>query len=132
MIAIFNFARGKKSNKVFYRKIANDQVAKAFVLMNIAIMLVILATMILVGVQPLMGESVTFTEGLFEVVSAFSTTGLTMGITSKLCWFNDLLLCVIMLVGRLGPLTVIGLLNKNWMSNSKEEIEYVKEDVIIG
>ena len=132
MIAIFNFARGKKSNKVFYRKIANDQVAKAFVLMNIAIMLVILATMILVGVQPLMGESVTFTEGLFEVVSAFSTTGLTMGITSKLCWFNDLLLCVMMLVGRLGPLTVMGLLNKNWMSNSKEEIDYVKENVIIG
>jgi hypothetical protein len=37
-----------------------------------------------------------------------------------------------MLFGRLGPLTVIGVINKNWMSSSKEAIQYVEESVIIG
>ena len=37
-----------------------------------------------------------------------------------------------MFVGRLGPLTVIGLVNKNWMAESNEEIQYVEESVIIG
>ena len=71
-------------------------------------------------------------EGLFEVVSAFSTTGLSMGITSSLNTFNKLFICLIMFVGRLGPLTIIGLVNKNWMTESNEEIQYVEESVIIG
>ena len=69
---------------------------------------------------------------LFEVVSAFSTTGLSMGITSSLNALNKLFFCLLMFVGRLGPLTIIGLVNKNWMTDSNEEIQYVEESVIIG
>ena len=131
-IAIFNFARGKKSNKIFYRRISSDQVSKAFVLFSIALMIVLISTMVILAIQPHMGKELSFDEVLFEVVSAFSTTGLTMGITKDLCWVCDIVLCFVMLMGRLGPLTVMGILNKNWMTDANDEIDYVKENVIIG
>ena len=69
---------------------------------------------------------------LFEVVSAFSTTGLSMGITASLHIGSKLLLCLVMLFGRLGPLTIIGVVNKNWMADYNEPIRYPEENVIIG
>ena len=78
------------------------------------------------------GEVIGFDKIFFEVVSAFSTTGLSMGITGYLNPANRILLCFIMFLGRLGPLTIIGVLNKNWMGYSKERIDYIEESVIIG
>jgi trk system potassium uptake protein TrkH len=43
---------------------------------------------------------------LFETVSAFSTTGMSTGITPKLSVAGKLLIIVTMLIGRVGPLTV--------------------------
>ena len=42
---------------------------------------------------------------LFESVSAFATTGLSTGITPDLSPPAQILLCVLMLVGRIGPIT---------------------------
>ena len=91
-------------------------------------MIIVAGTFIVCAAQ----KEIGLMEGLFEVVSAFSTTGLSMGITSSLNTFNKLFICLIMFVGRLGPLTIIGLVNKNWMTESNEEIQYVEESVIIG
>ena len=127
LISTVYYARGKKA-KVFKRKIDDMQIFKSFVLIGVAVMIVVIGTFILCAAQ----KEISLMEGLFEVVSAFSTTGLSMGITSKLNVFNKLFICIIMFTGRLGPLTIIGLVNKNWMSDSNEEIQYVEESVIIG
>ena len=126
-IATLYYARGRKA-KVFKRKIDDMQIFKAFVLIGVAVMIVVVGTFIVCCAQPEFGLMKT----LFEVVSAFSTTGLSMGITSSLNIFNKIFFCLIMFVGRLGPLTIIGLVNKNWMAESNEEIQYVEESVIIG
>ena len=42
---------------------------------------------------------------LFETVSAFGTVGLSTGITKELPLAAQLLLCLLMIVGRLGPIT---------------------------
>lgn len=127
VIATLYYARGKKA-KVFKRKIDDMQIFKSFVLIGIAVMIVVFGTFIVCIAQ----NDLDFMKALFEVVSAFSTTGLSMGITSSLNTFNKIFLCLIMFVGRLGPLTIIGLVNKNWMTESNEEIQYVEESVIIG
>jgi trk system potassium uptake protein TrkH len=127
LISTFYYARGKKV-KAFKRKIDEGLIFKSFVLIGLATMIVIISTAILCAAQ----SSISFMEALFEIVSAFSTTGLSMGITSSLNTFNKLFVCLIMFIGRLGPLTIIGLVNKNWMSDSGEEIQYVEESVIVG
>ena len=43
---------------------------------------------------------------LFEVMSAFTTTGLSTGITADLAWGHQGVLVVLMFLGRLGPITV--------------------------
>ncbi len=127
LIAIYNFAKGSKNN-VFNRRINDNIVIKSFVLVNVAVISVLIVTMFVVINQTGFG----FEKSLFEVVSAFSTTGLSMGITNQLSVFNKLLLSIVMLFGRLGPLTVIGVLNKKWMSNTEDRVLYPEEGVIVG
>lgn len=127
VLAILFFARGKKT-RAFHRKIPEGSIFKAFVLFTVAVIVVLSGTFLVSVIQPELGVK----ETLFEVVSAFSTTGLSMGITAKLNSANRIIICFLMLFGRLGPLTVIGVVNKNWMTESKEQIQYVEERVIIG
>jgi Trk-type K+ transport system membrane component len=49
----------------------------------------------------------TILEVSFEVFSAFSTVGLTLGITSKLTTGSKLVVSLIMFLGRVGTLTVL-------------------------
>ncbi len=130
-ITIGYYAVGKKT-KLFKRSIADSAIFKAFVLVNISVIFVVVSTFVVSVAQSVAGNPMGFQEIFFEVVSAFSTTGLTMGITSSLCIFNKLFLCFVMLFGRLGPLTVINVVNKNWMADFKEPIGYPEENVIIG
>ena len=127
LITVHHFATGK-SNKAFKRRIQNDQVTKAYVLFNCGIAVVLIGTVLCSLSQPHVGLG----KMIFEVVSAFSTTGLSMGITSSLTAFNKLVLVVMMFFGRIGPLTIIGLLNKNWNNDKPEMVDYIEEGVIIG
>lgn len=127
VIAIYHYSIGKKT-KAFYRGISDSQIFKAFVLTNVAIIISVLTTAIIVAIQP----NFDLGDTAFEAVSAFSTTGLSRGITTSLYIPNKVIVSFLMLFGRLGPLTVIGVINKNWMSSSKEAIQYVEESVIIG
>lgn len=126
-ITIAYYARGKKA-KAFKRSIGESQIFKAFVLITMAVLIVVIGTFAITAIQPELGLE----KVLFEVASAFSTTGLTMGITTSLNLANKIIVCLLMFFGRLGPLTIIGVVNKNWMSESKEDIKYIEESVIVG
>lgn len=121
------YARGKKP-KAFNRRIADSSIFKAFVLFGIAVLVVLTFTLIIGMAQP----ELTVEAVLFEVVSAFSTTGLSTGITSALAPVSRVLLCFLMFFGRLGPLTIISVVNKNWMTESTESIQLIEERVIVG
>lgn len=136
IIAITYYARGKQA-KAFKRKISNATIFKAFSLIGMCVLIVVIGSFLMTVFQPHIINSETgyeygIQEILFEVSSAFSTTGLSMGITGSLNSANRILLCFIMFFGRLGPLTIVGVVNKNWLSASKENIQYVEEKVIIG
>ncbi|MDE7213672.1 MAG: hypothetical protein K2N42_03730 [Anaeroplasmataceae bacterium] len=126
-LTLFYYAQGKKP-RIFHRRISDGSIFKAFVLFGIAVMMVMLGTLMIGFSQPGLGLE----KILFEIVSGFSTTGLTMGITQSLNIFSKVVLCFMMFFGRLGPLTIIGVVNHNWMTESKEKIQYVEERVIIG
>ena len=121
------YAQGKKP-RLFHRRIADSSIFKAFVLFSITVLFVLTGTLIIGLIQP----ELTFEKLLFEVVSGFSTTGLTMGITTSLNTASRLIVCLLMFFGRIGPLTIIGVVNHNWMTESKENIQYVEERIIVG
>ena len=47
-----------------------------------------------------------FLDAAFEVFSAFGTVGLSRGVTGQLDMLGEVTICVVMFLGRLGPLTL--------------------------
>lgn len=74
----------------------------------------------------------TFLKMLFETFSAFGTVGLSMGITPFLMPTSKILLSLLMFLGRLGPISIFGLMNRNWGVPQVSNIEYAREKIIIG
>jgi Trk-type K+ transport system membrane component len=63
---------------------------------------VMVATLMVLSVT----EDAPFEGVLFEMVSAFGTVGLSTGITPDLPKFAQVLVIVLMFIGRLGPVTL--------------------------
>jgi trk system potassium uptake protein TrkH len=66
---------------------------------------------------------------LFEVVSAFSTTGLSVGVTPELSAPGKLLVTFVMFIGRIGPLTLALAFSVKAMH---AQVERPSERVMIG
>jgi trk system potassium uptake protein TrkH len=65
---------------------------------------------------------------LFEVVSAYSTCGLSMGLTGELSTVGRVVICCVMFIGRMGPLFLISAVagrvqNTTW---------FAEEDIMVG
>ncbi len=116
---------GKSTIEFFKRSIDSSLVLKSTALGIIFLMTISMAT----GGMLVFESDKEFLAVLFEVVSAISTTGLSMGITPYLSTAGKILIIIVMYVGRVGPLTlVLGLSN----TTSSQGISYPKEKVIIG
>ena len=66
---------------------------------------------------------------MFEAVSALGTVGLSTGITPRLTEASQLLLVVLMFVGRVGPLTIALLAGRR---RGGGRFEYAEENVMVG
>ena len=91
-------------------------------------MFVLLSTFLVMVIDNF-GLRESFLSSLFEVVSAFGTVGLSMGATAKLTIGGKLLICLVMYVGRLGPLTLIMALTAK---NKDVSVQYPEEHIMIG
>ena len=96
-IAVWSFARGHTTVHAGDRAISLAMVWRAVTVLVISLGVVIVATWLL-----LLSQNLDFSLALFEVVSAFSTTGLSLGVTGQLDTFGRLLIIAIMFWGRLG------------------------------
>lgn len=89
------------------KRISREIVRRAFAITAIAILVLTVATTILSVTEfGNVGGKDFFIRILFEVVSASAIVGLSTGITSDLTPIGKLLLSLMMLMGRLGPLTI--------------------------
>ena len=97
---------------------------RAFIVFFVAAMLVSGAVILLQAREPYQ-----LTEILFEVCSAFGTTGLSMGITEKLSVFGKTVLIFLMFTGRIGIVSLLLLFQQR---RPPDSYHYVKEHIIIG
>ncbi len=70
-----------------------------------------------------------FLEIAFEVVSAFGTAGISMGLTPQLSLFGKYVIIVLMFIGRLGPLIFVGALHT---LQRREAFSRPDSDLLIG
>lgn len=116
--------RGKSEVTAFERKIPVGSILKAVAVVTVALFIAIIASVILV-----IFDGVSMMDAVFECVSAFSTTGLSTGITPNLSAVSKMTLIVLMYFGRVGLLTMsIGLS----VGKRRSKIGYADGKVIIG
>lgn len=130
--SIISFSKGKKT-LTYNRSISEETKLKAFTLTVIAVSAVffLMATLLIIEENNPNYEA-TLINILFESTSAFGTVGLTLGITPHLYPLSKLIVSLMMMFGRIGPFTIFGLWNRNWVTSDKNSIEYIPEKLIIG
>ncbi|CAM3903444.1 TrkH family potassium uptake protein [Mesobacillus thioparans] len=100
--AVKSQIRGREDVTFFGRRVDYSIISKALTVTLIALFLVGSITMVLTITEP--GKD--FLMLFFEAVSAFSTVGLSMGLTPELSSYGKILILITMFAGRVGPLTL--------------------------
>ena len=119
----FGVLKRKEYVEVFKRRIDWELINKALAIVVISILYIAVIITILLSIENFSTDRV-----IYEVISAFSTTGLSMGITASLGIISKFLIIITMFIGRLGPMTVA----LAFTNNKKSSVKYPKEDILIG
>lgn len=127
ILATLNTFRGGGQIHAFKRKIANETVMRALAVVISSLTVVLIVSLLLTLTESTKEEH--FLKILFEATSAFSTTGLSMGLTSELTPIGKVIITITMFVGRLGPLTLAFALAQKKRSS---KIGYPEDNVLIG
>jgi trk system potassium uptake protein len=123
--SVWSQSRGKEDTEIFRRRIPTEQVSKAVAVTLLSGCLVTVVTLLLT-----LSEATGFLAVLFEVVSAFGTVGLSMGLTPDLTRPGRLLIIGTMFSGRVGPLTAMIALAQS--ARPQNHIHRVEDRVLIG
>ena len=126
LLTIHSFARGKQEVRLFNRRLADQDIMKSFVVFSTAIMLTILSIIILESSE---SAKISFVAIIFEVCSAFGSSGLSLGITPDLSSLGKCIISFLMFLGRVGVLTFLLFTVTSKMAPN---IHYPEERVLIG
>lgn len=123
ILATVSFLRSRREPEIFGRSIRLETVIRSLAITTISVLLVVFFLFLLT-----VTEKIPFLPLAFEVVSAFGTVGLSMGITADLSDLGEVLLSLVMFTGRIGPLTLFFIL----MKPRKENYRYPYDTVFTG
>ena len=122
---ILSTARGRRRIEFFGREVSNLSVRRAFA----AIVLSLIFLGLSISVVASLEKEIGLLPIAFECFSAFSTVGLSTGITTELDTSTRAVLVVVMFVGRVSALTLlVGLLRQVSVTSYR----YPKEDIQIN
>lgn len=124
LASVVSTVRGAPQTIAFGRTLPLETIGKAVAIMTVATLLCFVVTMILL----INATGRTFPV-TFEVVSAFSNTGYSLGETGNLDELGRLLIAFTMFWGRLGPLTLVVLLAQR---ERPSHVLYPSEQIVIG
>lgn len=123
LFSVITFLKGKEDTVLGKRTISLKIVLRSLAISTIALFLVFGGIFILN-----ITEDSTFLPIAFEVVSAFGTVGLSMGLTGSLTMIGKAVIIFVMFAGKLGPLTMAFSL-----ANAAEaRVKYPREDILTG
>ena len=120
-----SLARGKDRVEVFRRQISDISIRRAFAIVSLSLMVIGTAIFLIASFDP----EKTLLSIAFECFSAYSTVGLSIGITSKLSAASKMVIIATMFIGRVSMLTIlIALLRRVKYLNYK----YPQEDILMN
>ncbi len=116
--------RGQDRITLFWRELPRALVAKALAVLALSTILVVVGTLAI-----MVSDDLALLPALFEITSAFGTTGLSLDVTPQLSPFGKILVAAIMFLGRVGPITFIIAMTAR---QRPQRYKYPQEDIAIG
>jgi trk system potassium uptake protein TrkH len=117
--------KGRNYVELFGRRIPQDQVYKTTVVIALATVWIVFVIFSLLVLDP----HFSFSQIFFEVISAFSTGGLSTGISRYLSIPGKWLIITSMIIGRIGSITLVLAIKKR---REQQLYRYPEERIIIG
>lgn len=105
ILATLSYFRGIREPHLFGKSIKIEIIFRSLAIATVSSMAVFGSLFLLT-----ITEKAPLLPLAMEVFSAFGTVGLSMGITGDLSPLGEVILCVVMFMGRIGPLTLFFLL----------------------
>jgi trk system potassium uptake protein TrkH len=124
IVAVLSSLKGRLHPEAFGREVTEQQVSVALTLGFLGIAFIIIIMTILNVTEP----HVNFLDLLFETISAFSTSGMSVGVVGTLSNIGNIILISAMLIGRLGPIALALIL----VPRDNTAYNFLEERVTIG
>lgn len=121
----FSLARGKDRIEVYLREISPISIRRAFAIISLSL-LVIGASIFMLS---FFESNKSIIDITFEAFSAYSTVGLSMGITAGLSSYSKLVIIATMFIGRVSMLTVLIAMLRNIKHLN---YQYPSEEILIN
>ena len=104
IIACITFIRGGNDTECMGRRISAANFQTGFCVVMVAFAVFITGTIAILAIEP---DSIPMVDVIYEAASAVGTVGLTADLTPYLSRSSQVILMVMMYIGRLGPLTLV-------------------------
>jgi Trk-type K+ transport system membrane component len=122
LLNIVSLARGKSRIEVYRRKIADITIRRASATISLSFLIIGIGIFLI----SVFDSEMDLMSVSFECFSAFSTVGLSIGITSQLSLASKIVLIAIMFAGRVTMLTIlIALIKKEKFMNYQYPVEEI-------
>lgn len=101
LLNVISYIHDDDQSIIFNRRITEENMRKATVIVSVATFTIIVLTLALIVTNP-----VSIQDGLYEVISASATVGLSRGLTSNLNTIGKIIIIIAMYLGRIGPISL--------------------------
>ncbi len=126
LLAMRAFAFDRNQVVTRERSVKQETVQKSFIALFVAGGLIVFNLFLLTLLEPALPPMML----AFEVVSAFGTTGLSLGATTQISWGAKLILVLTMFVGRVGVIALVLMFRPS--RKTKGYVQYPETDIIVG
>jgi trk/ktr system potassium uptake protein len=125
--------RGERHVSLRGKTVPNETVNRAagIVVGSVAVLGTAVFVMLVTELPTAVVDRVHFMRVVFEAHSAFGTVGLSMGPTATLSSLGRIGLCMLMFLGRVGPLTIAAAMAFR-RQRSHLQYRYAHEEVVVG
>ena len=121
VLTSISLARGGEDTECFGRKIAAANIRMGLAVVMFAMTVLFAGTLAVSALEP----DVDFIRVLYETVSAVGTVGLTADLTGNLCRASQMVIMIMMYIGRIGPISLALLFGG--IAHSRDKIRELPE-----
>ena len=143
VLMVVNYIRGQQETNIFNKKISQGAINRAIVVFSISIFIVMTSICFLLITEDLETEknitqdlaeyfNLSFMDIVFIAVSSFTTVGLTLVKITRLSLAGKLIIIMLMIIGRLGPITISIALFKKHKEIKQSKVKYPHGNLLIG